>query len=522
MKKLCMVWLWLCCCLSASNALALSPPMDECNSDADCPARSECVRSAVTCVEWPEPGQEVCFSNMICSDVVPTTCVSDADCVQGEICAPDENAPVCDCAFIDENGDGINDVDCVCPAPEMICQKPSMPDMCQSNLDCADDEYCYIDPNTPVCACEGCPCAIPTGMCLPGRAQCTSDADCSRGEICAPDADEPVCDCAIDENGDPSTCGCPPPTLICQPQQGPRHCDDDSQCRPGEACVVPAVDCVCPQGADCDCPAPRGICEDNGGFECHGNADCGPGEVCRFEAFDGSPCFPNDDDGDGEIDANCVDGDVISWCERVEAGCWDDSDCGPNQRCQIEQVTCDCADGDDCACPPIASEGICIDEQTRPTCSTNSDCGANEQCVIQESAVCPPCAFIDENGDGENDIACDCLPEWGYCEAIEGRGCYSDAQCADGLICQGASICENDGPDCFNGDVQGTCQMPERRAEPKPERKYRWPQSNPEETEQEGGAFFCSATHQNTHVPAQGGALMLLLIGLVGVWRRRR
>lgn len=417
MKKLIMnVSLVLGCLATVSPAFALSPPLDECQVDADCGQQERCVQTEQTCVEWPEPGSEVCFTQKVCeADSTTTSCHFDADCAPEQFC--NQLGPLCTpCAFIDEDGDGENDVECP-------------------------------------------PCDLDQGVCedRPTTAPCASDADCGSGERC-----EQISECAscpfIDEDGDGSSdYPCPPctDTTFCVADPQPNECSSDADCREDQDCVLEEVDCpACPfidedgdgmSDINCSpCAPPVGRCQDDQPVgECTQDADCRDGQRCELATFlpecpvDGSE--DGDDDGTGPAHCGYV---TEGYCvnDPQPSTCDDDADCGDNMVCVNDTICPPCAsadpDGDgqdDFACDLGCEErSYCAPREpvAERTCSSDADCSADSECVLEENGpVCDTgCEVVDGDGDGDQErCVSNCAPV-GQCQLREARLCGTDEQ----------------------------------------------------------------------------------------------
>lgn len=347
MKKLILnMSLVLGCLATVTSAFALSPPLDECQVDADCASQERCVQTEQTCVEWPEPGSEVCFTQKVCeADPSVSSCGSDADCAPDQFC---NNAiALCPpCAFIDDDGDGENDVGCA---------------------------SCTFDQGT----CED----------RPTNASCSSDADCGAGERC-----ERIAECAscpfIDEDGDGmsdvSCEACTPAVGRCQDHPQPTECSQDADCGAGQRCEVYEVCAECPidgseddrDTAHCGCFTEGYCVADPQPNTCQSDADCGGNMVCVNDVIC-PPCMEVDGDGDSPNDVFCDTGcEERSYCAPrdpwVDGSCRSNADCGPEFECVITEPALDCpavcepadldGDGeyDDCASSCPAPAGQCI------------------------------------------------------------------------------------------------------------------------------------------------------------------
>lgn len=211
----------------------------------------------------------------------PTECVVDADCAEGEFCAPVDCAPPCDptadpaCEPVDCSGTGV----CIAAEP------PPPPVECTADADCAGDDVC-ITGTSESCSGEGC--------------VCPDDGD-------GDPSNDPPCDCLA-----PAPPECTTETFaFC----GPRYLDDctvDADCGAGFTCD--AVDtCVCTApGAEGDAAAPPDCsCEPSDTrscvlerVECSDDADCAEGFVCLNDGAE-APCVL-EEDGSTNCGANDV------------------------------------------------------------------------------------------------------------------------------------------------------------------------------------------------------------------------
>jgi len=166
------------------------------------------------------------------------------------------------------------------------------------------------------------------------------------------------------------------------------------------------------------------VCEDDGRF-CNGVESCDEGNCVSS----GNPCPPSktcDEDND-----TCVD-------------CLVDSDCNDEDVCTIDE----CVDGECIYTPTECPDGQLCDPETGEcvvalACMEDTDCDDEDVCTIDE-CLDGECIYTPtECPDGQ---VCD--PETGECVEI----CTSDADCDDGLFCNGSEVCNEEGV-CVSGEA---------------------------------------------------------------------
>jgi hypothetical protein len=201
-------------------------------------------------------------------------------------------------------------------------------------------------------------------------------------------------------------------------------------------------------------PVAQALVGKGDGAGCYGDSDCGPNQVC--EGYQNS-CPEG---------AYCILPPTPGQCVDKVVECYGDSDCGPNQVC--EGAGSQCPEGAYCVLPP--TPGQCVDKVA--DCSTNGDCdpgqhceGAGGQCPEGAYCILPPtpgqcvantaCSADDDCGVGQK------------CKVVDNGG--GNAQCPEGAYCilpptpQG--VCENEcsvDSDCAVGErcvteVTGEC-----------------------------------------------------------------
>ncbi|MBI1947667.1 MAG: hypothetical protein HYS27_18410 [Deltaproteobacteria bacterium] len=460
-----------------------------CFSDGECAAGQRCdtanyCEAAPGCAAGTEC-DAVCYGR--CVDA-PTSCSTDADCPDGQLCAffdnarPAEEAPSGDA----DSGGGAAPV-----APSGVCISascgqadvalPTCPPGTEPSFEvgvdgcpypvCVVVDYCRdLFPDqclaTPGCTLveEPCACDPATGACddCVSQARCVADNDCYslgvdaclqnpncelvasggtggegvRCEVCDAAGNCQPCDAT-----DPAP---PPPTneVVCVPRVSDGTCLSDVDCGAGEVCQ-PSVVC----GSGCE-PSPDGggdvcyeECWNERGWCVPSATSCYqlPPELCandpRCELTEsaGMPCdcLPED--------PNCgCEAPMVPVCVPRAGLCQVDGDCLQGQHCAwVESCPpCDPSSGFGCAAPCYA-EGRCVDGPPPPlACSIDADCPSGQACI--EVSVCEVCPGQPEPPPGTDpappapcDAAC-------YVENVcawAGGSCYSDQECGFGSFC---------------------------------------------------------------------------------------
>ncbi len=181
----------------------------------------------------------------------------------------------------------------------------------------------------------------------------------------------------------------------------PAQCADLADVCPDLQCDAYAVnDNNCPI-CECDTTPPQG---------CANDSDCGSGQACVQYEECGCGVTP-----DGREDAMCDPAacTLIGVCEDIGSGACSLIDCGPGFVCEES--------------PDGGAQCIAVGTG----CRSDADCAAGERCDAQgngqEPAPCDP--------SGNNCDVAPPPPPDGVCVPVEVVGCFSDADCADGFIC---------------------------------------------------------------------------------------
>ncbi len=306
---------------------------------------------------------------------------------------------------------------------------------------CGDDGVTYANDCERRCAGAGLAAAGPCST-----SACNSDADCPSGMRC--EAGDCRADCECEDRALAPVCGSDGQTY---PNDCERRCAGVGLAHQGACDQCSAEVCGDELDNDCDGYVDEG-CEDG----CSSDADCSAGRICQGGVCASAlPCA---------ADLDCPSG------QQCVAGV-----CRPQQGCAPEV----CGNGLDDDCDGLIDEGC-------PACRSDTDCAPDEVCQLDSGRCQPACqpqpeicngadddcdGLIDEDFDLQNDPdncgACGqaCDPgescQQGRCTPA---ACASDADCADGQVCiDGAcwTACTEDA-DCPAGHIcwSGYCSIP--------------------------------------------------------------
>ena len=457
------------------------PVVTGCTSDAECAPGQICELQqqcyAVDCGPDTDCGGGAtppCETVGVCVPAPQPDCFADSDCPEGFYCALYKCDPTTNCDAAGNCGDK-------CLGGGGQCLPIAPPSPCDT-VKCAAGTHCEV-----VSACEapcvnadGSACDPATGVapcaeyaqCVPDSTGCVGDAECPLGYVCQ----LYPCDCGTDPAGVGYDCVCEP-WGQCVP--APTGCTTDAECAAGYHCELTSW-CACPADVDCSTD-PNTWCEGSGTCVpdtqplCLTNADCAAGEVCNAVEI----CILLECP---EVECSYCHG----YCVPQQVACYSDVDCPAGQVCQLSYgfdasgaMTC-CPSNTDQVCLMIypVCEGVCVpaaieicgngldddlDGLVDENCPVTGSCTSDADCLWYETCSLP---YFAGGSGGAAPMACCqpgmmCIPEMppcqteGVCVLMAGY-CWSDADCAWGETCQGATYCPP-GAYCLVAAGPGKC-----------------------------------------------------------------
>ena len=432
-------------------------PVDGCNfppNSAPCNDANPCT-SSDTCVAGSCAGQF-----LACDDKNPCT---DDSCDQLTGCTNAPNTLAC----TDDNACTTGDV---CSGGVCLPGGP---------VACDDANPCTSDQCDPVAGCQKAPTAGPCddGNACTGADTCVAGGcsgtfiTCDDGQVCTTDTCDPGLGCVYspasgggcdDGNGCTGDDACVEGT--CKGEDLGCECDDDEDCapledgnlcngtlicdtsKPAHTCVVdPETVVLCalepgqhPSCATISCTPATGTCSTTlalPGVACNDGTACTQADVCGGGACagqavncdDANPCTADLCDPK----QGCVYEPIVG-----EKKCDDGNACTTGDGCEagecVGKGTLDCDDGEQCtadACTPTLG---CIHPPLNGvSCDDGDVCTDGDLCV---TGVCQ--GFGSDCDDGLNCTLDTCKADGG-CISIP-----KDADCDDGLWCNGAETCD--------------------------------------------------------------------------------
>ncbi len=346
----------------------------------------------------------------------------DGSCVIFECDCPDQWDPVC-------GSDGYsykNRCELFCSGATFVSEGVCAGNMCLSDQDCGQSQYCKIPQG-----CDGTQCS---GICMPKNDQC-QNFDCAAGFVavfsngecrCIPDPECPTiycpygCNYIVDESTGCLDCSC----------LSDGECAQDSDCKEGEICrydLCPAPPCFPGTCSPPYCSSfvyPEDYCEsgilkrsgkDNKGCPrplscigagCENSSDCAETQLC----IDGD-CLPADFCHE---DVDCEEGKICNLFNDTYGvcvvGCRKDSDCESDRVCEDGRCRKRCENQSDCEIGEI-----CDKEHRRcksARCLSDQDCPSGYNCIMVDENIgmCNPQSEYSCNPSGCYGEICSSVP----------------------------------------------------------------------------------------------------------------
>lgn len=336
----------------------------------------------------------------------------------------------------------------ICNSESKSCQSP----LGEGEFGCGNTSDCALNLRCEIIATGG----TCLGEFMQGQGPC-DDSSCGVDLTCSPTVDGPVCLAGIGV-----------------------ECFDAADCPAEATCASPAVGepavCMVPAEAGIPCgeddACASGQCEDDrcvlgSGSLCTDSADfCEPGTVCRADATGDTRCqapgglldsCATDDDCDGMTE--CQEGLCLA---RRGAVCATNAACADPNVCRPDEAGMGrCVDpgqrGDSCDSSGDCAEGDCdLATMVCPvgeggSCETEDGCLSDLRCAVgmgEERKCQSPidgCGQCDSHDDCANSAWCIA----GYCEAVIGDSCSTNACCPNGATCRSE-----------DGISPPTCELP--------------------------------------------------------------
>jgi hypothetical protein len=353
-------------------------------------------------------------------------------------------ALVAGCKSEKTKGHGCNeDKDCGEPTSAYRCEPQTGECFCRTNDACLPREFC-----NPAGFCQdrsGCEknsdcldpslfCDTTTGTCL-SKGRCSSDLQCELGQVC--DLKKATCVSGCRSSGDCQgiSCRCGEKPCVCSGTDvakceigecDPNFCADNTFCKFGETCGVPADAGMARNSCYSDYDSSRRPYCDNCSFG-GGVSICGTGaNYCLIDTTHPGNSFCGTDCSEGQScprGYSCSDVIVVytQWaCSRSNPAC----PANPSLPCVMDS---DCKRGGFCAKSPGQNTGLCAgrcdvsegDNAGFCSCQVDSDC-AQETCSAGECSIsrrkcvnqqdCRPIRCVDFGGGGGCLIGQNCGP----------------------------------------------------------------------------------------------------------------
>ncbi len=387
--------------------------------------------------------------------VAPPGCSINPDCDDGVFCNGAETcvAGTCQPGTAVNCDDGVTCTTDSCNEAAAACDNIPSDAACDDGLFCNGTETCdpILDCQAGVAVncndgvtCTTDSCNEGTNSCdnVPSNGLCDDGVFCNGSETC-----DPVLDCQAgtavncDDGVGCTDDSCNETTNSCDNATNNANCDDGLFCNGAETCDA---------GLDCQAgsnPCPGQLCDEatNTCFDCNIDADCDDGVFCNgAETCVAGACQSG-------TTVNCNDGVVCTTdscnegtnsCDNApsDAACDNGLFCDGAETCDAvldcqAGVAVNCDDGVGCttdscnegtnSCDNVPSNGLCDDGvfcNGSETCHATLDCQAGTPPTCDDGVAC-----TDDTCNTITDV-CDNTP--------------NDANCDDGLFCNGAETCD--------------------------------------------------------------------------------
>ncbi len=194
---------------------------------------------------------------------------------------------------------------------------------------------------------------------------------------------------------------------------------------------------------------------------CSGAGDCDDGVACTDDACVAGACVSTPNDGNCPDDGEFCNG--IENCDLL-LGCGSSGNpCQAGQFCNKATETCgeciadgDCDDGN-ASTNDACEDGTCVFISPTGDCPADldgdGDVGASDLANLLGSWGPNVGHPADQTGDGSvgaEDLAI-LLGSWGPCPSSDSPECQNDADCDDGVFCNGEEVCDIEDGLCIGG-----------------------------------------------------------------------
>ncbi len=254
---------------------------DGCTSPDLCESGA-CVGEPIVCDDDDACTTDACVDGECLAESIEGCCLSDLDCVAGDLCsvgtcsAPGGTCaydPLDDCCLTDDECEPSEPcVEATCPEPGEACEETPIDGCCTEDADCEPAGPCVetsCDLDTETCGGLAVPdCCADDAACDDAN-PCTADTcDVTTGECASLDVAECCLSAAECDDDDPCTADlCEDLACASEPVEG--CCIEDEACDDGDPCTADAcVDHQCANDLDPElCPEPDGPDADTNGGE---------------------------------------------------------------------------------------------------------------------------------------------------------------------------------------------------------------------------------------------------------------